>query len=130
MTSIAYLDTSAALKLVVLEPESRALADELDADRSRVVAASWLLHTELHCAAGRHPDDVSRAAVNAVLGRVTLVDITRGDLMSAGALSSLRSHVAIHLAVALRIGADAMVSYDRELLDAASAAGMAAVSPR
>jgi uncharacterized protein len=56
---ISYLDTSAAMKLLVEEPESAALADELAAspDSHRIVAC-WSLHTELHCAANQHPDDI------------------------------------------------------------------------
>lgn len=53
---LSYVDTSAAMKLVVEEPESAALADALSTDRQLV--ASWLLHTEMHCAAGRHPQAV------------------------------------------------------------------------
>lgn len=125
----AYLDTSAAMKLVVAEAETPALAAALDADKSRVIAASWLLHSELHCAAGRHPDDVDADAVNGVLDRVTLVDLTRGDLISAGTHAPLRAHDAIHLAVALRLGVDEIVAYDTELAVAARRAGLAVLSP-
>ena len=48
---LSYLDTSAAMKLVVAEPESPALVEALSADRRLV--ASWLLHTEMYCAACR-----------------------------------------------------------------------------
>jgi len=48
------------------------------------LVASWLLHTELHCAASRHPDDVDAASVGLVLDVITLVYITRGDLLTAG----------------------------------------------
>lgn len=75
---IAYLDTSAAMKLLVEEPESSALTAFLQAVGDGQVAAGWLLHTELHCAARRHPDVVEVAAVGALLDAVTLVDITRG----------------------------------------------------
>jgi hypothetical protein len=52
--------------------------------------ASWLLHTELHCAAGRHPETVTIAAVQAVLDTLVLVDVTRGDLLAAGTHAPLR----------------------------------------
>ncbi len=127
---IAYLDTSAAMKLLVEEPESSALTAFLQAVGDGQVAAGWLLHTELHCAARRHPDVVEVAAVGALLDAVTLVDITRGDLLTAGSLPwGLRSHDAIHLAVALRIGADVLIGYDLELQQAAAAAGVEAASP-
>ncbi|MFT3853044.1 MAG: type II toxin-antitoxin system VapC family toxin [Ilumatobacteraceae bacterium] len=125
--TLAYVDTSAAMKLVVEEAESAALADELAAGRRLV--ASWLLHAELHCAAGRHPDDVDLVAVRDVLDTIDLVDVARGDLISAGTLAPLRSNDAVHLAVAIRLGVDEMVTYVAELAAAASAAGLAVVAP-
>jgi len=51
-----------------------------------------------------------------VLDTLTLVDVTRGDLLTAGALPGrLRSNDAVHLAAALRIGVDHMLTYDAEL---------------
>jgi predicted nucleic acid-binding protein len=124
---VAYLDTSAAMKLVIDEAESAALAEALAADRRLV--ASWLLHTELHCAAGRHPEDLDLAAIQAVLDTVNLADLTRGDMIAAGTHVPLRSNDAIHLAVAIRLGADEMVTYDGELQEAARAAGLAVFAP-
>jgi len=60
---IVYLDTSAAMKLVIEEAESDALVDELAGEGERQLVSSWLLHTEMHCAAGRHPQDVDLDAV-------------------------------------------------------------------
>lgn len=128
MVTIAYLDTSAAMKLLVEERESSALVDELTASPRRLVA-SWLLHTEVHCAAGRHPAVLTRDAVTAVVDIVDLVDVTRGDLLSAGTHAPLRSHDAIHLATALRVGADELVTYDAELARAGSAAGLRILAP-
>jgi predicted nucleic acid-binding protein len=127
--STAYLDTSAAMKLVVEEPQSGALVRELDSGEDRRLVASWLLHTELHCAAGRHPDAVDPAVVQAVLEVVNLVDLSRGDLLTAGTHAPLRSGDAIHLAVALRVGCDEIVTYDEELATAARSAGLLVLSP-
>lgn len=129
---VIYVDTSAAIKTIVDEPESAALtsalADSLDA--GDLLISSWLLHTELHCAASRHPDHVSAASVATALRAVGLVDLTRADLVTAGGLGGrLRSHDAIHLAVAIRLGADAMATYDQALGDAAVGAGMTLVQP-
>lgn len=124
---LSYLDTSAAMKLMVDEPQSAALVEGLSTERRLV--ASWLLHTEMHCAAGRHPDDIAIAAVQDVLDAVNLVDLTRGDMISAGTHAPLRSNDAIHLAVAIRLGADEMVTYDDELADAARAAGLSVFAP-
>jgi predicted nucleic acid-binding protein len=124
---LAYVDTSAAMKLIVNERESDALAEGLAAGRRLV--ASWLLHTELHCAAGHHPDDVDITGVHQVLNAVNLADLTRGDMIAAGTHAPLRSNDAIHLAVAIRLGSDEMVTYDAELAAAAAAAGLAVFAP-
>ena len=127
--TVAYLDTSAAMKLVIEEPQSDALVAELLARDDRQIISSWLLHAELPCAAGRHPDDVELGAVRAVLDVVSLIDITRGDLLSAGTHAPLRASDAIHLAVALRVGSEEIVTYDAELAEAANAAGVTVLSP-
>lgn len=126
--TVSYLDTSAAMKLLIDEVESDALVGQLASDSRRLVA-SWLLHTELHCAVGRHPTIVIAESVAVVLDAVTLVDVTRGDLLAAGTHAPLRSNNAIHLATALRIGADEMITYDDELARAAASAGLRVVSP-
>ncbi len=128
---ICYLDTSAAMKLLVEESESAALTTYLQsAADERQLVASWLLHTELHCAANRHPEDVDLTSVAIVLDAVSLIDLTRGDLLTAGTLAGrLRSDDAMHLAVALPVGADELVTYDSELVAAANAAGIVAVQP-
>ena len=128
---ICYLDTSGAMKLLVEEPESEALTTHLQSyEEDRKLVSSWLLHTELHCAASRHPEDVDLDSVGIVLDTVTLIDLTRGDLLTAGALPGrLRSNDALHLAVALRIGADELVTYDAELSNAANAAGIVVIQP-
>ena len=126
--SLAYLDTSAAIKLIIEEAESATLAETLSSS-SHALVSSWLLHTELHCAAGRHPQDVDLDSVRAVLDTVNLVDLTRGDMIAAGTHSPLRSHDAIHLAVAIRLGVEEMITYDHELAAAAANAGLAVAAP-
>ncbi|MBS1673682.1 MAG: type II toxin-antitoxin system VapC family toxin [Actinobacteria bacterium] len=126
--TLAYLDTSAAMKLLVDEAESAALAAELSGGSYELVA-SWMLHTELHCAAGRNPALIPTDSVRTLLETVTLVDVTRGDLLSAGTHTPLRAGDAIHLATALRIGADTIVTYDAELAAAGEAAGLRTTAP-
>jgi len=125
--TLTYLDTSAAMKFLVEEAESQPLVDALGEGRRLV--ACWLLHTELHCAAGRHPDLIDPATVDQVLESVDLVDLDRGDLLSAGERAPLRSHDAIHLAVALRLEVDELVTYDRELAAAATSVGIDVLAP-
>lgn len=128
---IRYLDTSAALKLLVDEPESDALAHDLTscvAAGDRLVS-SMLLYTELHCAAHRRAA-LDPASVRTVLDSLSLVDLRRDDLLRAASSAwGLRSADAIHLAVALRLDVDEMVAYDQELCDAAEAAGLSWAAP-
>lgn len=127
---IVYVDTSAVLKLVVEEGESKTLAEHVTgvvASGGHLVA-SMLLYTELHCAARRRslPYDL----VNEVLSGINLVDVTRSDLMFASALPrQLRSADAIHLATAIRLQADNLIAYDQELLLAAKESGLTTSSP-
>lgn len=126
--TIAYLDTSAAMKLLVQEVESAALAEELSGGGHELVA-SWLLHTELHCAAGRNPAAIPTTSVRTLLDAVTLIDVTRGDFLAAGTHTPLRAGDAIHLATALRVGADTIVTYDAELASAGEVAGVRITAP-
>lgn len=129
---IIYADTSAAFKLIVEEVESPKIAEYLDTllDRGDEVISSWLLHTEMHCAADRrraiHPE-----AVNEVLEFLELVDIERADLQRAASSSwGLRSADAVHLATALRLEVDAFLTYDAELREAAARAGLIVHTPK
>lgn len=125
---LSYVDTSAAMKLLFDEPETDALRSSLGRGIDRILVASQLLHTELHCAAGRRTG-VTPDTLSTVLGMITLVDLTSEDLIAAGARAPLRSQDAIHLATAIRLGADEMITYDHELSDAAIRAGIRSVSP-
>jgi predicted nucleic acid-binding protein len=131
---IIYVDTSAAMKLLIEESESSVLADFLEQSRttaSDTLVASLLLHTELHCAANRWSTDIRPEAVAEVLSAIALVDLESGDLTTAPLLPGrLRSADAIHLAAALRVDARAMVVYDEELQAAARTAGITVVSPQ
>lgn len=128
MVTLAYLDTSAAIKLIIEEAESATLAETLSSSSDQLVS-SWLLHTEMHCAAGRHPQDIELETVRAVLDTINLVDLTRGDMIAAGTHAPLRSNDAIHLAVAIRLGVDELITYDQELADAATSAGLTVLAP-
>ncbi|GAA1253617.1 type II toxin-antitoxin system VapC family toxin [Arthrobacter pascens] len=127
---IIYLDTSAALKLVVEETESSAVAEYLTAaaHRGDRLVASMLLYTELHCAGKRR--GLPAELITTVLGGINLVDVARSDLMYAAAMpGKLRSADAIHLATAIRLQTDVLVVYDLELVTAATAAGLRVLSP-
>jgi len=125
-----YLDTSAAAKVLVDEPESEALVDYLDslpADAGAI--SSILLETELRRLALRL--DLAQSAVSDLLGRVALVEAQRSLFYEAGLLPgpTLRSLDALHLATALRVDASVVLAYDNHLLAAARGLGLEVVSP-
>jgi uncharacterized protein len=129
---IVYVDTSAAMKLLVEEKESAELADHLHRriEDGDTLVASLLVHTELHCAANRRPEHIEHEAVSDVLSTIALIDIESGDLTTAPLLPGrLRAADALHLAAALRLNARLMVVYDAELRAAARTAGIDTFSP-
>lgn len=127
--TIAYFDTSAAMKLLVQERETAALGAALAAATDVRLVASWLLHTELHCAAGRRPEALTLESVAQLLESIDLVDLTRGDMIAAAGHAPLRSNDAIHLAVAVRLGVDTIITYDEELASAAQRTGLPVLAP-
>ena len=126
-----YLDSSALVKLVVLEPESAALRHYLQEHSERVSSA--LARVEL-CRALRRTgaSEATLQRADHVLARVALVAMDDPLLRAAAALSpsGLRSLDALHLATALSLdGLVAVVTYDQRLDDAAAQAGLAVAAP-
>ncbi|MGH3997334.1 MAG: type II toxin-antitoxin system VapC family toxin [Pseudonocardiaceae bacterium] len=126
-----YVETSAAAKLLVEESDSGRLAARLDSavNSADALLSSMLLETELRRFAVRV--DLAQIAVTRLLERFDLVETDRSLYREAGLLPGryLRSLDALHLAVALRVGADVMVTYDRRQADAAEAAGLPVLAP-
>src|SRR5215211_3075496 len=100
----AYLDTSAAVKLLVEE-------------------------TELRRFAVRHA--IPQQEVTAILDTVSLYDMPHSLYYEAGILPGrhLRSLDAVHLVAAVRLGTDVIVSYDNRLQEAAAELGLGILSP-
>ena len=128
---ILYVETSAAAKLLVDEPASSRLAARLDSavDKDDPLLSSMLLETELRRLAVRV--DLAQAAVTHLLERFDLMETDRSLYREAGLLPGrhLCSLDALHLAAALRVGADVMVTYDRRQAEAADAAGLPVLGP-
>jgi uncharacterized protein len=126
-----YIDTSAALKLVVREAESTAMHDWATS-HSELLVSSDLTRTEVLGTTRRAAPDRMLAA-RAVLDSMTLLTIAPAIFERAGLLdpAPLRSLDAIHLACALELGDDleGMVTYDDRLADAATAHGLTVIAP-
>lgn len=118
------------MKLVIDEPESSSLERHLKEEQllatSRVALVEVLRATSL-----ANPAPEVRVAAEQLLASCMLVEL--GDDLLRGAASltgaTVRTLDAIHLASALRVGPDEFVAYDRRLLDAALAHGLAISAP-
>ncbi|GAA1741843.1 type II toxin-antitoxin system VapC family toxin [Microcella frigidaquae] len=124
-----YLDTSAAVKLLIDEKESFALRAYLS---DHDWASSALVRTELVRALLRvDPSVVPRALDLLAQGNLLVIDTPVLDTAARLSPPSLRSLDAIHLASALELRDEltAFVAYDDRLLAAASALGMPVASP-
>jgi predicted nucleic acid-binding protein len=126
-----YLDSSAFVKLVVSEPESRALRSFLARRRTRHVSSAILRAEALR--AVRHGGPEVLANTRSALRRVELVAVTDGILDGAGALEPrvVRTLDAIHLATALALGddLDVVVTYDTRMVEGTRLLGLDAASP-
>jgi len=126
-----YLDTSAAVKLVVEEVGSKALRTWLMTAKEPIVSSD-LLRTELLRATRRSaPDHVQQARM--VLDSIVLITISTALFEHAGTIEPdlLRSLDALHLAAALDLGddLDGIITYDDRLSSAAMALGIPVVAP-
>lgn len=128
---ITYLDASAAAKLFIDEAESDALVVHLRrrSEEGADLASCALLETELRRTARRLR--LSQGLVTEVLDGIGLVLPARPTYRAAGLFDqpALRSLDALHLACAVEVDADEVVSYDRRQIDAASDLGFAVSSP-
>jgi predicted nucleic acid-binding protein len=136
---ITYVDTSTLIKLIVEEPGS-ALAEQIwqSAD---ALAAVRLIEVEARAALGaarrngrlttaRHRRSVE--VLKELLRQLDIVEITADLIAVAARLAethALRGYDAVHLAGAVLVGADALMSADTMLCDAASAEGIAVANP-
>lgn len=127
-----YLDTSAAVKLVVAESGSTALRKVLEGATTPIVSSD-LLRTELMRTTRRGaPDQMVQA--RAVLDSLVLLTLSTAVVERAGELEPglLRSLDALHLAAALELGdeLDGLITYDDRMASAARALGISVVAPR
>ena len=126
-----YLDTSAALKLVVAEPETGRLELWMAEHAGIPRVSSRLLRIEMLRAVTRTaPHRMGR--VNVVLSAIALLSMD--DVAPAAEVigdKTLRSLDAIHLATAheIRTELSAFVCYDKRLRDSAHALGLPVEAP-
>ena len=125
-----YVDTSAILKLIRPETESRALHEWVASEHPMLISSD-LMYTEL-VRSGRRVG-VTALEMDEALEAIDYVPMTTEIFVAAGDLepAALRSLDALHLATALHVAdaCDAVVTYDRRLAEAATAAGLEVFAP-
>lgn len=127
---LLYLDSSAIVKLVVPEAETKALRELLRSWPERV--SSVVARIEVERVARRIGDGAIRRA-RTVLSRIALVDLDDEVIHRAASLepTELRTLDAIHLATAISLGRDlgALCAYDVRLSGAAAAEFIEVLTP-
>jgi predicted nucleic acid-binding protein len=128
--TLLYLDSSAIVKLVVPEPETRALREQLRSWPERV--SSVIARVEVVRAARRVGLSAARRA-DAVMARLGLVELDDEVIQRASKLAplELRTLDALHLATALSLGDDlgALCLYDARLSSVAGTMGLSTLAP-
>jgi predicted nucleic acid-binding protein len=125
-----YLDTTAFIKLVLAEPESGPLREEL---LGRELLSSSLLSVEGRRAARRY-GALAAGRARAALTAITLLPLDQPILDAAAELdpTELRSLDALHLATVMSLGEDLerLYCYDGPLANAARALGIDVRQPQ
>jgi predicted nucleic acid-binding protein len=130
---VFYVDTSAAMKLLREEKQTPALIKwqkKLRPDSHQVVSSD-ILRTELMLAGTRW--GVSATDIRRFVNALTTLRVTSSVCDSAGRLTGfgLRSLDALHLASALMLGdsLEAVITYDKKMVNAAKQLGLPTMSP-
>ncbi|GAB3672619.1 PIN domain-containing protein [Saccharopolyspora tripterygii] len=131
-----YLDSSAVIKRVLREAESQALVDELDElhRQGALLVSTTLTWTEVARVLRVGQDATYREIAddlrNAMLGVAEHpLDLEIMNLSRRVDPNRLRSLDAIHLAAAVAVDADLLITYDDRLAAAALASGIPVASP-
>ena len=127
-----YLDASALVKLMLPEPETKALLAALDRWPDRVSSA--VARVEVHRVVWRSGGSRAlRLRADAVISAITLLHVDESVLARAASFRDpmLRAFDAIHLAAALSLGddPDAFITYDVRLGKAAAKQRLRVESP-
>lgn len=129
MTTLAYVDASALVKLIVAEPESAAMFRWYH-EAGRVATSRIGVVETIRATARQWFDPEHREAV---VSDLEIIDFDASIAASASRIgpASLRTLDAAHLATAFALmpELDAFVTYDDRLAEAARALGLPVVRP-
>ena len=128
--SAVYVDASALVKLVLVEPESAALLAFL---RDRPRQASSRLSAIETARALRRRGDYDEARLRSVLAQIAFRELDQDVATLAAGIAPplLRTLDAVHLATALSLQVElqSFVTYDERLAEAARRHGLAVEAP-
>ena len=138
----AYLDASAFVKFFVTEPESESLNAGLQGHR-RLIVSDWTVTEAVSAIARRMREGVIGPGPAADLYRQMMQSVDGGYFLRAGSsraihreaerllmaleADALRAGDALHLALALSVDAEAIVTFDVRLVRAAPRLGLQVV---
>ena len=131
--SRVYVDSSALVKRVVIEPESPAVVatlaeHEAAGDLLFSSALAWVELARVLRRAGVDQTDLPVAAATAGIAELPLSPTVVYAARAVGT-DLLRTLDTIHLAAALSLAASAVLTYDVRLAAAAESAGIAVLAP-
>lgn len=138
---IAYLDTSALVKLFLAEPGGDIVAAVWDAAHGRTTSATTYPEARSALAAAVRGRQLTRRQhvravehLDRLIESIDVVEVRRPLALAAGALAerfALRGCDAVHLASAEFVGAGrtVMVTWDRALATAAAGSGFDVIPP-
>lgn len=123
-----YFDTSAVAKLLLAERESEDVRRWVE-DSAIEPVSSLLLETELRRVAWQQELPQERAS--AILAAFELYEVAAWEWRAAGLIpgGTLRSLDALHIESAIRVEADALISYDERMIAAAASMGLPVIQP-
>ncbi len=126
--SIVYVDTSALGALLLDQPQSIPILTWLDETPATLVSSD-LLETELRRLAVR--EGLDHADVTRLLEGVSLAALDRSVYRNAGFLPMpyLRTLDSLHLEAAIRLDANAVLTYDSRLQQSAREIGLEVIAP-
>jgi predicted nucleic acid-binding protein len=134
VSKATYLDSSALVKLALVEPESSALRSFLRSRRVRVSSAVARTEVIRAVRSGGIADAEQLRRARQALATIDLVRVSDRILDAASAMQppELRTLDAIHLATAEYLDGDVgtFVTYDDRLAAAAAARGLKVAQPR
>lgn len=128
---IVYVETSALTPLIKKEETSYALRQYFDdlVDDDHLLLTGRLTETELRRASYRYGAPQSQATL--VLETLVIGEVTQAHYKLAGTIGSphVRSLDALHVAVAVTSGCDAMITLDARLAEASDSVGIPVLDP-